>query len=112
MYLGAWAGDRYRKRALIIQVNSLIGVVGLPIMGFHPSPSVKYFGIFIAVAGVNANIPAIMAYQANNVRGQWERAFTSATLTAAGGVGGIAGSLVFRSQDSPEYIPGMTACLV
>ncbi|CAH0037480.1 unnamed protein product [Clonostachys rhizophaga] len=112
MYAGSWAGDRYKKRALIIYVNSLISLIGLPIMAFHPSAAVKYFGIFIAVAGVNANIPAIMAYQANNIRGQWKRAFCSATLTAFGGIGGISGSLVFRSQDSPLYRPGIIACLV
>lgn len=135
MYAGSWAGDRYKKRALIIYVNSLISLIGLPIMAVHPSAAVKYFGIFIAVAGVNANIPAIMAYQvrltrcplqfinhadvlfplskqANNIRGQWKRAFCSATLTAFGGIGGISGSLVFRSQDSPLYRPGIIACLV
>ncbi|PWI64390.1 hypothetical protein PCL_10503 [Purpureocillium lilacinum] len=112
MFAGSWAGDRFRKRALIIQINCLVSMIGLPIMAFHADPGVKYFGIFIAVAGVNANIPAIMAYQANNIRGQWKRAFCSATLTTFGGIGGIAGSLVFRSQDSPHYTPGMIACLV
>jgi len=29
-----------------------------------------------------------------------------------GGVGGIAGSLVFRSQDAPQYLPGIYACIV
>ena len=28
-----------------------------------------------------------------------------------GGVGGVAGSLVFRSQDAPGYVPGIWACL-
>ena len=53
-----------------------------------------------------------MSYQANNIRGQWKRAFCSATLVGFGGVGGIAGSLVFRSQDAPEYIPGLIAAMV
>jgi hypothetical protein len=48
-----------------------------------------------------------MAYQANNIRGQWTRAFASATLVGFGGIGGIAGSLIFRSQDAPDYIPGI-----
>ena len=81
-------------------------------MAFTNSPGVKYFGVFIAAAGVNANVPAAMAYQANNIRGQWKRAFCSATLTGFGGIGGIAGSLVFRSQDAPRYIPGVVACIV
>lgn len=63
MFATAWVGDRYRVRGIIIIVNSLIGLVGLPIMAFHPNPSVRYFGVFLAVAGTNANIPATMTYQ-------------------------------------------------
>ena len=49
--------------------------------------------------------------QSNNIRGQWKRAFCSATLIGTGGIGGIAGSLMFRSQDAPAYRPGMYASL-
>jgi hypothetical protein len=52
-----------------------------------------------------------MAYQSNNIRGHWKRAFTSASMIGAGGIGGVAGSLVFREQDSPHYRPGIYACL-
>ena len=52
-----------------------------------------------------------MAYQANNIRGQWKRAFCSANLVGGGGIGGIIGSLVFRSQDAPLYRPGLWACM-
>lgn len=52
-----------------------------------------------------------MAYQANNIRGQWKRAFASATLVGFGGLGGIAGTCVFRSQDRPTYRPGIWACI-
>jgi len=50
-----------------------------------------------------------MSYQANNIRGQWKRAFCSAILVGMGGVGGIAGGLVFRTQDKPGYRPGLYA---
>ncbi|KJF61342.1 phthalate transporter [Coccidioides immitis RS] len=112
MFVTSWISDRYRMRAPIILLNCIILIVGLPIMGFHSNNAVRYFGVFIAVAGANANVPAIMAYQANNIRGQWKRAFCSATLTGFGGIGGISGSLVFRSQDRPDYMPGMVACIV
>lgn len=49
---------------------------------------------------------------ANNIRGHWKRAFCSATFVGLGGVGGIIGSLVFRSQDAPRYLPGIYACLI
>lgn len=91
-----WLGDRYRSRGVPILVNMALCLVGLPIMGFHPSAAVRYFGVFLVTAGANSNVPAAMSYQANNIRGQWKRAFCSATFVGFGGLGGICGSLVFR----------------
>ena len=31
-------------------------------------------------------------------------------MVAMGGIGGIVGGTVFRSQDSPRYIPGLATC--
>ncbi|KAB8237252.1 hypothetical protein ETB97_001042 [Aspergillus alliaceus] len=107
MYATAWVGDKYRVRGVIVVFNSLLCIIGLPIMGFAKGNAARYVGVFFAVAGANSNIPACMAYQANNVRGQWTRAFSSATLVGFGGIGGIVSSLVFRSQDAPGYRPGM-----
>lgn len=111
MFATGWAGDKYRVRGPIIAFNMLLCLIGLPIMGFHKSAGVRYFGVFLTTAGANSNIPASMAYQANNIRGQWKRAFCSATLVGFGGIGGIAGSLVFRTQDAPAYHPGLYACI-
>ncbi|KAL1612830.1 hypothetical protein SLS60_001060 [Paraconiothyrium brasiliense] len=111
MYATGWAGDRYRMRGSIIIFNMVLCLIGLPIMGFHKKASVQYFGVFLTTAGANSNIPAAMSYQANNIRGQWKRAFCSATLVGFGGIGGIAGGLVFRTQDAPNYRPGIYACI-
>lgn len=111
MYATSWASDKWRIRAHIIVLNATISIIGLPIMGFTTNPALRLFGAFIGIAGNNANVPAAMSYQANNIRGQWRRAFCSATLTGLGGVGGVAGSLIFRSQDSPQYIPGFIAVI-
>ncbi|PGH15941.1 hypothetical protein AJ79_02108 [Helicocarpus griseus UAMH5409] len=112
MYSTAWGADRFKIRSPFVILNCVIALVGLPLMGFHTNPAVQYFGVFICVAGVNANIPLIMAVQGGNIIGQWKRAFCSATLTGLGGVGGVAGSLVFRTQDAPDYIPGIIATMV
>ena len=79
--------------------------------GYASTSGVQYFGVFLVTGSSNANIPACMAYQANNIRGQWKRAFCSASLVGLGGVGGIAGSLVFRTEDSPTYRPGIYAAI-
>lgn len=111
MYATGWLGDKYHLRGPIILFNMVLCLVGLPIMGFHSNANVRYFGVFLTTAGANSNIPATMSYQANNIRGQWKRAFCSAILVGMGGVGGIAGGLVFRAQDAPGYEPGLYACI-
>lgn len=67
----------------------------------------RYFGVFLATIAANANVPCVLTWQANNIRGQWKRALCSATLVGSGGLGGIVGSTVFRSQDAPGYRPGI-----
>ncbi|KZW01247.1 MFS general substrate transporter [Exidia glandulosa HHB12029] len=112
LFLTGWTGDKLRLRGPIILFNMTLCVIGLPIMGWASSAAVRYFGVFLVTAGANSNIPAVMSFQANNVRGQWKRAFCSATMVGMGGVGGIAGSLVFREQDKATgYKPGMWACI-
>lgn len=111
MWATSWLGDKYHTRGLILVGNALMCIIGLPLMGFAKGNTTRYAGVFLTVAGSNANVPALLAYQANNVRGQWIRAFSSATLVGLGGVGGIISGLVFRSQDAPEYRPGMYAAL-
>ena len=112
MILSAYYGDRFHMRGPILIANSLIALVGLPIMGFASSSGVRYFGVFLVTAGTNANIPTALAYQANNVRGQWKRALCSALFVAFGGIGGISGGTIFRAQDAPRYVPGITAAIV
>lgn len=96
LYVMGWLGDRYHVRGPIIAINMLVSLIGLPILGWASNPYVRYFGIFLLTAGANSNVPVIMSYQANNIRGQWKRAFCSATMVGFGSIGGIAGTLVFR----------------
>ncbi|VUC22931.1 unnamed protein product [Clonostachys rosea] len=107
MYCTAWLSDKYHIRGPIIAVNTLVGVAGLCLMGLVQNSGVAYFGVFLICCGFNTNIPACMAYQSNNIRGQWKRAFCSASFIGLGGVGGVAGSLMYRSQDAPSYRLGL-----
>jgi len=135
MNLVAYFSDKYHQRGLGIIFQALLCIIGLPIMGFAHSPAVRYFGVFLATAGCNGNVPLVLTYQANNIRGQWvsqsqptlptqhhssqkisqlthlspfqKRAFASATIVGAGGIGGIVGSTVFRTKDAPYYRNGL-----
>lgn len=111
MWLEAWLGDKYHIRSPWIFFNSVMSIIGLVLLGYVNSPAVMYFGVFLVTAGCNASVPTILAWLANNIRGQWKRAFSSALLLSFGGTGGVAGALTFRSQDAPEYLPGLWSCM-
>lgn len=112
MYCQAWFADKYRVRWIGIVANGLICIVGLCLLGYLKNGPVRYFGVFVATIGANSNVPAILTYQGNNIRGQWKRALCSATLVGMGGIGGIIGSTVFRQQDAPGYKWGILSCIL
>lgn len=112
MWFEGWLCDKIHRRFPVLLWNPVQTIVGLCLLSWTHTPGVQYFGAFLVTAGCNSNIPAVMAWQANNIRGHWTRMFCSAVLVSAGGLGGIIGALVFRSQDAPKYLPGMIACIV
>lgn len=111
MIVEGWLSDKYRYRSPVIIFNSILCIVGLSLLGWAFSPGVQYFGVFLLTSGCQANIPAVLAWQANNIRGQWKRVFCSASIVTFGGIGGIIGALVFRTQDAPRYLPGIYASI-
>lgn len=111
MYIQGCIGDKYRVRAPCIIWNALQGILGLCLLSWVEIAGVQYFGLCIVAASANASIACAMAYQANNICGQWRRSFTSASLVILGGLGGITGALVFRSEDAPKYLPGIYAAI-
>ena len=46
-----------------------------------------------------------MVFEAGLIRfSQWKRVVTAATTTAFNGLGGVAGSFLFRNNEAPRYI--------
>ncbi|KAF2100035.1 MFS general substrate transporter [Rhizodiscina lignyota] len=103
----AWVGDKYRIRAPVIAIQALICLTGLMIVAYHHNDGVRYFGIFLGTTSCQGNIPAILAYQSNNIRMQSKRAVGSGLQIGFGAVGGIIASTVFREQDAPKYVNGL-----
>ena len=105
----AWVGDKYHFRGPVIVTQSVIVIVGLMITAYHKTDGVRYFGIFMGIAGCQGNVPAILAYQSNNIRMQSKRSVGSALQIGFGAIGGIIASTVFREKDAPRYVPGLWA---
>lgn len=73
MYGFAVLGDKYHVRGAIVAFNAVLGLIGLPLLGYAKNNGVRYFGVFLATIACNANIPAVLTYQANNIRGLCSR---------------------------------------
>ncbi|KAI9837696.1 MAG: hypothetical protein M1837_002711 [Sclerophora amabilis] len=73
-------------------------------LGFSNQVAVRYTGVYLATGAYISNWAALNAYQANNIVGQWKRAFAAAAVTACNGLGGIAGSFIVRQNEAPRYL--------
>lgn len=109
-YVECWISDHFRIRGHILLFNGIIQIVGVALLGYAHQPYVRYFGSYLILAGTSGNSPLCVAYQANNVVGQWKRAFSSASIVGLGTVGGVVAPFGFRDEDAPGYYPGLYMC--
>jgi len=110
-YVFATIGDRTKKRAPWIIVQSFITMIGLIVTAYSNINGVRYFGLFLVNAGASGCVPGVLAYQANNIVSHSKRAVSIATMVAFGGVGGIFATTVYRQEDFPRYLNGIWATM-
>jgi hypothetical protein len=106
-----WA-DKVHHRVPFIVFHCLMAIVGFALVASEIPNGVKLFGTFLAVAGTNPNIPAVIAFAQNNIVGTSKRSVGSALQVGFGAIGGIAASTVYRDQDAPRYLPGYLTSLL
>ncbi|ETI23078.1 hypothetical protein G647_04874 [Cladophialophora carrionii CBS 160.54] len=103
----AWVSDHYRVRWPVLVFQSVVGIVGLLVILYPKPPGVRYFGLFLAVFGCQANVPGTLAYGQSQTAEVRKKGVVAAVMISVGAAGGITGSTIFRSQDAPQYLPGM-----
>ncbi|CAZ81943.1 unnamed protein product [Tuber melanosporum] len=110
-FLLAWCADRTRLRAPFIVFGCLLVIAGMSVTAYATSNSARYFGVFLGLAGAQNNIPAVLAYQSNNIRMNSKRSVGSALQVGFGAIGGVFASTVYRQEDSPKYRNGLWATI-
>ncbi|TPX13476.1 uncharacterized protein E0L32_006206 [Thyridium curvatum] len=99
--------DRYKLRWPVLVFQCLNAVVGLLLILYVKVVGVRLFGVFLATYGAQSNVPTLLTYAQNNTGDPSRRGVVSAAVLTAGAIGGVCGSTIFRSQDAPQYFPGM-----
>jgi len=105
--VSAHYSDKTRRRAPFIGASAMLCSIGLLILAYAKPLGVRYFGAFFTIAGCQANVPAVMSYQSNNVLTHSKKGVASALVIGWGGIGGILASTIYRQADYPRYIPGL-----
>ncbi|KAL4911073.1 hypothetical protein BDW74DRAFT_164718 [Aspergillus multicolor] len=105
-----WLADRFQQRGLTIVFFSLVGAVGYVLLAACTSVGVRYFGVFLAAAGVFPCIANILPWVLNNQGSDSRRGMGIVILNIIGQCGPFLGTNVFPTSDGPRYIRGQSIC--
>ncbi|KAF2096543.1 MFS general substrate transporter [Rhizodiscina lignyota] len=70
------------------------------------SAGVKYFALFLIVAGGYICQPVCLVWISNNMGGHYKRSISSAMQVGFGNIGGIVASNVYLAREAPKYPTG------
>ncbi|KAI1770359.1 MFS general substrate transporter [Hypoxylon cercidicola] len=105
-----WIADKTRQRGLMIIGLSLVAGVGYVLLATCRSVGVRYFGVFLAAAGVFPAISNLLPWTINNQGSDSKRGAGIALLNIVGQCGPLLGTRVFPAGDAPYYVKGMGIC--
>ncbi|KAL5043329.1 hypothetical protein BDW71DRAFT_199835 [Aspergillus fruticulosus] len=108
--LTTWLADRFQQRGLTIVFFSLLGAVGYVLLAACTTVAVRYFGVFLAAAGVFPCIANILPWVLNNQGSDSRRGMGIVILNIIGQCGPFLGTNVFPTSDGPRYIRGQSIC--
>jgi MFS family permease len=103
---GLWA-DRVHIRSPFIVGHMVLVIVGIVLIGWGTNLGSRLVGVFLMTIGNNCTIPTIIAFLINNLPSSSKRQIALPLQGGFAGVGGIAGALIFRTQDAPKYHFGL-----
>ncbi|KAK9312823.1 major facilitator superfamily domain-containing protein [Lipomyces starkeyi] len=105
-----WIADRTSQRGLVIIILSCIGGTGYVLLATCHSVGFRYFGIFLAAAGIFPAISNILPWVLNNQGTDTKRGVGIVLLQMVGQCGPILGTRLYPATEEPRYVKGMSLC--
>lgn len=102
--------DRTQQRGIMIMVLTMIGGTGYIILAAAKSVGARYFGVFMAAAGIFPAIANILPWVLNNQGSDTRRGAGIVLLNLIGQCGPILGTRMYPSSEGPFYVKGQSVC--
>lgn len=102
----AFVADRFIMRGPFILFWSCFVIAGYSILISDVGPGVKYFAIFLTVAGVSPNIALAISYVGANFGPLYVRATVMGFFFTIGNSSGLISSNIYPTAEAPRFIKG------
>lgn len=105
-----YIADRTQQRGLMVAGLTAIGGVGYVILATSHSVGARYFGIFLAAAGIFPAIGNILPWVTNNQGSDTRRGAGIVLLNLIGQCGPLLGTRMYPTNEAPYYVKGQSVC--
>ncbi|OXC66800.1 hypothetical protein C367_02566 [Cryptococcus neoformans Ze90-1] len=102
--------DRWGKRGFFLMFWSALAAIGYLLFITIPVefPGARYFAVFLTTCSIAPCIATTIVWSGNTFGQHYKKATSMGFIFSLGNSGGIIASEVYRTQDSPRYIPGQS----
>lgn len=105
-----YIADRTQQRGIMLVVLTVIGGTGYVILATAKSVGARYFGVFMAAAGIFPAIANILPWVLNNQGSDTRRGAGIVLLNVIGQCGPLLGTRMYPSKEGPFYVKGQSVC--
>jgi hypothetical protein len=105
-----YIADRTQQRGIMIAILTIIGGTGYVILAAAKSVGARYFGVFMAAAGIFPAIANILPWVLNNQGSDTRRGAGIVLLNVVGQCGPLLGTRMYPSSEGPFYVKGQSVC--
>jgi cyanate permease len=105
-----YIADRTQQRGLMIAILTAIGGAGYVILATTKSVAARYFGVFLAAAGIFPAIGNVLPWITNNQGTDTRRGTGLMLANLIGQCGPVLGTRLYPKSEGPLYVKGQSIC--
>jgi hypothetical protein len=107
----AYMSDRTKQRGVWIGGPLILLIIGLGILIGTEKTSVRFFGCFVTILGIYPTVGLSIMWLSDNVGRHFKRASMVGMVLTIANTAGVAVGQIYRTEDAPRYIKGLTISL-